>query len=154
MTNAQDHPDLVEEIQPRDSEEAYIERRTVVVSGEKIMFPDPRSLTGWDENLRTIPNITNAHCLLYLMLKSGWSANRVGALEKERGYQLFLEKHIHNVRMKKMHYDISCIRASCIRQTCQNEAPYDIWLFVSSSGNINSSQLFPFSLLSTPQLHQ
>ena len=77
VKNAQDHPELVEEVQPSDGEAIHEERRTVMVSGQKIVLPQPSCLTGWEENLRTIPYITHAHCMMYLMVKKGWSTNRI-----------------------------------------------------------------------------
>lgn len=138
VKNATNHPDLVEDIAPNDNEATHTERRTVMLSGQKVVCPLPSSLTGWD-NLRAIPYITSAHCMMYLVIKRGWSASRIASYEKERGYLLYMEKHIHNVRLKQLDYGISCIRASCTRQTRQNEQPYDVWLFVASNGDIQTA---------------
>ena len=133
-------PDLAEDIGPNDNEATDIERRTVIVSGQKVICPLPSSLTGWDNDLRTIPYITSAHCMMYLMIKKGWSASRIASYEKEQGYLLYMEKHIQNVRLRRLDFgDIFCIRASCTRQTRQNEQPYDVWLFVASNGDIQTA---------------
>lgn len=138
VKNAQNHPELVEERGPGDGDLEAIQRRTVVVSGKKIVIPDPRTITGWEENLRTIPYVTVAHCLLYLVMRRGWSANRIQAYEKERGYQLHVDKHIHHVKLKKLE-GVTCIKASCTRQTSQNDTPYEVWLLVSANGDIHTA---------------
>lgn len=138
VTKAQNHPELVAEIEPGDGDVEAVQRRTVVVSGQKIIFPDPNSLKDWEENLRNMPYITSAHCLLYLLTKRGWSSNRIQSLEKERGYQLHVDKHIHHVKLKTLE-GVTCIKAACTRQTSQNEAPYNVWLLASADGDIHTA---------------
>lgn len=102
------------------------------------IFSDPGHLTDWQDNLGTMPYVTTAQCLLYLVMKRGWSAARIESYEKERGYQLHLDKHIHNVKLKKLE-GITCIRGACTRQTSQSDTPYDVWLLVSPNGDINTA---------------
>ena len=139
VQTALNQPHLVEEVQPSDGEDVKIRRRTILISGEEVVFPDYRTLSNWEENLNNIPYLTTAHCLMYLVMKREWSPNRVLHYEKENGYQLYLNKHIQNVKMKKLQFGVTCIKAICIRQTKQNEAPYDVWMLVSSNGDINTA---------------
>jgi len=138
VKSAHNHPDLVEKVEASDGEAVHEERRTVIVCGQKVVFPQPSRLTGWEEDLRALPYITSAHCLMYLVMK-GWSANRIASYEKERGYLLYLEQHIHSVKIKSLDYDICCIKSLCTRQTRLNEPPYDVWLFASSNGDIKTA---------------
>lgn len=136
VKKAQQSPGILEEVQQDDREEAGRKRRTIKISGLEEEFPHPETVTGWKTDLSCIPNITNAHCFLYLVMKHSWSENRVKEIEKDRGYQLYLENHIQNVLVKNMLHDTVFIRGTCIRQTKQSENPYSVWLLVSSSGDI------------------
>lgn len=138
VLKAVQHPHLVDDVLPLQ-EDSSIERRKIKISETEIMLPDPRTLTEWEEDLQTIPYITHAHGLMYLLLKQGWAADRVQVYEKECGYKLYQERHIQNVKVKKLEFDVSCIRGTCVRQTNQNETPYQVWMFASSNGDIHAA---------------
>lgn len=132
-------PKLVEVVQPSDGESIHCQRRTILISGQEIVFPDSMTLSVWEESLDSIPYITTAHCLMYLVMKKGWSSQWTLYYEKENGYQLYLNKHVQNLKLKKLEYDTTCIKTTCIRQTRQSEAPYNVWMFVSANGEINTA---------------
>lgn len=138
VQTALQHPHLVEDVLPL-KEDNYLERRKLKISGTEILFPDPRTMTEWQADLSTIPYITRAHGLMYLVLKQGWSPERIQMYEKECGYQLYCERHIQQVKVKKLEFDVSCIKGTCVRQTNQNETPYQVWLLVSSNGDIHTA---------------
>ena len=102
VTQAMRQPGLAALVLPQDSDAASRKRRTVEMSGEEIVFPDPNTLSGWDNNLNGLPVITTAHALMYLMMKRDWPKHRLQKYEQERGYQLFLERHIQDVVTKKV----------------------------------------------------
>ncbi|XP_050704746.1 uncharacterized protein LOC126990229 isoform X2 [Eriocheir sinensis] len=131
-------PHLVEDVLPL-KEDDHTQRRSIKLSGTQVLLPDPRTLTEWQEDLSTMPYITQAHVLMYLVLKQGWPAERIQAYEKECGYQLYQERHIQHVQVKKLDYDVSCIKGTCVRQTNQNETPYQVWMFASSNGDIHAA---------------
>lgn len=89
VRQAKDSPQILGEVQGKDNEEINTRRRTVLISGKQEVFPHPETLSDWHQDLDSIPHVTNAHCLMYLMLKQNWPSNRVQVYEKERGYQLF-----------------------------------------------------------------
>ena len=133
------HPELVEDTEPLEDENALKKRRTVQIHNQEIVFPDPTTLTEWQEDLATIPCITKSNCYVYLLMNRGWSAQRIQAFEKESGYHLYWERHIQQVKLKKMDYNMTCIKARCTRQTNQNEAPYEVWMIASSNGDISTA---------------
>ena len=132
-------PQLTSLTEEDDGEETNIRRRTVEVNGTSITFPDPYTLTGWDTNLITLPPITSALCLKYLLSKMRWTAERAIAYEKERGYQLFLDKHVTDVILKHVQHQMIFVRGTCTRQTSQSEKPYQVWLLLSASGSIETA---------------
>ena len=118
---------------------ASIARRTISVNGNLLLFPDPLAITAWDTNLTSLPHLTSAKCMVYLLAKGGWSAERAISYERERGYQLFLEKHIEKVELKQEDHDMAYVRALCRRQTAQSEKPYQVWLLVTKTGTIEAA---------------
>lgn len=139
VKNSVENPSLLDIVEPLEQENVSDERRTVEVNGRRVVLPDPNSLTHWDKDLTNMPRITSAYCLLYLMNKRGWSGKRLENFEKQRGVQLCLDNHINEVFFKKMSDDLAYIKAKCIRQTSQNEAPYCVWLLATMKGTIESS---------------
>ena len=139
VKNAIENPNLLEEVEPADSEIIGENRRTVSVNGKLVVFPDPHLLRDWDDSHSNIPPITSAYCLIYLMNKKGWSGKRLESFENERGYQLFNDNHINTVQVKKLNDDMSYIRARCVRQTSQKESPYCVWLLATNRGHIEAS---------------
>lgn len=123
------NPGITEVTQASDQETAATSRRTISVSGNLLLFPDPLAITAWDANLTSLPHLTSTKCLVYLLSKGGWSSEQAISYEKERGYQLFLEKHIEKVELRQEDHNMTYVRALCRRQTTQSENPYQVWLF-------------------------
>ncbi|KAK3889030.1 hypothetical protein Pcinc_006906 [Petrolisthes cinctipes] len=69
----------------------------------------------------------------------GWSTNRITGYEKERGYQMFLNKHIWKVLVKHVDHGRTFVKGSCTRQTAQTESPYKVWGLLSSGGTIEAA---------------
>lgn len=102
----------MEVTEPNDGDQALKDRRTVEIARKREEFPDPGKLSGWEDNLAWLPNITNAHCLLYLVTKKSWSSDRVEKLENERRFLLFKSKHIQDVKLKHMLHQMMYIRGT------------------------------------------
>lgn len=81
-------------------------RRTIELTGKCETFPDPHTLTSWDINLTTLRPVTSAKCLVYLLSKLGWTSEHAKAY-KERGYQLFLDKHVTNVVLRHVQHQMT-----------------------------------------------
>ena len=88
------NPCIVEEIEQPDDASVAAQKRAVEVNGKIEQFPHPNTFSGWDKDLRTLPPLTSAYCLVYLVAKKGWSPERISKYEKECGYSLFREGHI------------------------------------------------------------
>ena len=139
VEKAVNNPGLTEFIEDNDSDIAAASRRTVDVNGSPRLFPDPLAITSWDTDLTSLPSLTSAKCLVYLLSKKGWSSDRVISFEKDRGYQLFLENHIQDVKLREEDHNMTYVRALCTRQTAQSEKPYHVWLLLSSTGTIETA---------------
>ena len=138
VENSLKNPELLQSVDSDDGEEVGVIRRTISVKGQLVAFPDPHLLRGWSDTLSNIPKITSGCCLMFLM-KKGWSTKRLHNFEKERGYQLFNDKHINCVELKQVEHEMLYIRGKCIRQTAQKESPYTVWLLATSDGEIKAS---------------
>lgn len=139
VETAKNNPGIVEVLEDDDTSEVQEQRRTIEINGKQVTFPDPQSLTTWDTNLLTVPPLTSGYCLIYLLKKIGWSADRVADYEKERGYQMFMDKHIWKVQLKHVDHKRTYVKGSCIRQTAQSERPYEVWCLLSSRGTIEGA---------------
>ena len=132
------NPGITEITHTSDHETAATSRRTISVN-ENLLFPDPLAITSWDTDLTSLPHLTSAKCLVYLLSKGGWSSERAISYEKERGYQLFLEGHIEKVELRQEDHNMTYVRALCRRQTAQSEKPYQVWLLVNNTGTIETA---------------
>ncbi|XP_063859290.1 uncharacterized protein LOC135100387 isoform X2 [Scylla paramamosain] len=133
------NPGITEITQPSDVVVAGITRKTVSVNGNVILFPDPRVITSWEKDLTSLPHLTSAKCLVYLLSKGGWSSERAISYEKERGYQLFMESHIDEVELNQEDHNMTYVWALCRRQTAQSEKPYQVWLLLNTTGTIETA---------------
>ncbi|KAK8384653.1 hypothetical protein O3P69_014315 [Scylla paramamosain] len=80
-------------------------------------------------------------------MSRGCSAQRIQAFEKESGYQLYQERYLQQVRLKKLDYSMTGIKARCTRQTNQNKTPYEVWMIASSTGDSTAGCVYRVPLL-------
>ena len=133
------NPEITEITEASDHQTAATTRRTISVNGNLTLFQDPFALTSWDADLISLPHLISAKCLVYLLSKGGWSSERAISYEKERGYQLFMEKHIEKVELRQEDHNMTYVRALCRRQTTQSEKPYQLWLLLNNTGTIETA---------------
>lgn len=132
-------PDLVSVREEDDNENVQSLRRSVDVNGKVLVFPDPYSVNTWEENLQGLPAVSIENCLCYLIFKMNWPSKRVNSLKGERGYSLYQENHIQSVMMTPEIHGLVYIKAKCVRQTAQREAPYEVWILVTQEGTIEAA---------------
>ena len=120
----------------RDSDQL---RRTVVIGGySNVVLPDVGSITGWQSDLSSIPNIEMGDIMVYLMTTCGWGAGRLKSYKEDNSYKLFQNRHIDNVRIGNIEHNYIYVRCTCVPETRQSEKPYETWILLNRNGTIKS----------------
>ena len=122
---------------PGDSIEFLRRRSCVIIDGKIVNFPvvSSKELNEWSDDLRKIPDFTQADVFVYLLSKANteWSPARLQNYKFERGYKLHKSNHIHSVYCHELTHNHIYVRSLCIRETSQSADPYRTWCLLNST---------------------
>ena len=122
---------------PDDSIEFLRRRSCVIIDGKIVNFPvvSSKELNKWSDDLRKIPDFTQADVFVYLLSKANteWSPARLQNYKFERGYKLHKSNHIHSVYCHELTHNHIYVRSLCIRETSQSADPYRTWCLLNST---------------------
>ncbi|KAK3085229.1 hypothetical protein FSP39_000245 [Pinctada imbricata] len=122
-----------------DFQDMDISRRTVLNGEEKVVVDDISTIIDWATSLSNLPDIDFCDIFLYLMNSCKWDDERLKNYKNDNGHRLFLGRHIDNVQLSGIQQDhYIYIRATCVPETRQSAAPYNVWLLLKDSGEISS----------------
>ena len=122
-----------------DYHDMDLKRRAIKLNGEEKVIDDISTVTKWVTSLSTLPDIDFCDIFLYLMIWCKWDNERMKNYKNDNGHRLFLGNHIDNVQLSGMlHQHYVYVRATCVPETRQSAAPYNVWLLLKNSGEIFS----------------
>ena len=93
----------------------------------------------WSKNLTVLPSIESCDIMAYLVSECGWETARLTSYNKDNGYKLHLDNHISNVTIANVADSLTphfYVKASCVPETRQTEAPYAPWVLLNTHGQI------------------
>ncbi|XP_061195896.1 uncharacterized protein LOC133204152 [Saccostrea echinata] len=114
------------------------ELQSVVNGNNGKDFLPIQNVTKWSTNLATLPSIESCDVMVYLINNCGWEASRLTSYKKDNGYKLHIDNHISDVNIAEV---TNCIpyfyvKACCVPETRQTEAPYVTWVLLKTNGQI------------------
>ncbi|CAC5371146.1 unnamed protein product [Mytilus coruscus] len=130
------------QLEPEEVENYHSDRqnrRTIETpDGKKVIIPDILSISGWNNNLTTVPTVEMGDIFVYLMTTCMWSNDRLKSYKNDNDYQLYMQRHVENVVMRTLNNDHLYIKCSCIPETRQKEKPYTTWKLMDNKASIKS----------------
>ena len=127
-----------EPLEDDHSGEVSEDRRTVVIDGRSVVYPNPFSVKHWEADLDNRPDVDSGRVLIYLLSKRGWTADNAAAFH-DTGDQLCRDFRIDNVRWKRMDAEMVYVKAECVGRTSPSQPRYCVWLLTRSRGTVESS---------------
>ena len=77
---------------------------------QNVVLPDVGSITGYQRDLSSIPNIEMGDIMVYLMTTCEWGTGRLKSYKEDNSYKLFQNRHIENVRIGDIEHNYFYVR--------------------------------------------